>query len=298
MAHESRDHRTRHPDAERTGPLSERRGGLWLFVALACAVTWTVWLPVIASTDGAGWWEVTLSDGPLYFLLVAAGTFGPTVAALVVLGRSAGRGAVGGLLRRCLRWRLPPRWYAVAILGPLVAVAAAMALIPGQAALFAPSGETVLGLVIALVTVQLVVGALGEEPGWRGFALPRLQRSFGPLTGSVVLGLAWGGWHLPLFLVADWVDSKGGATFATLGQYLLFTIALSIVMTWVFNNAHGSVLLMILMHAAANTAFGVVLLFPDSAVPEGNILLPGLLASCAAAAAVAVLTRGRLGYRP
>jgi membrane protease YdiL (CAAX protease family) len=138
-----------------------------------------------------------------------------------------------------------------------------------------------------------VGGALGEEPGWRGFALPRLQSLHGPLLGTLILGALWGLWHLPLFLT-PWNE----LTLFNVVAYDLTTISLAIMYTWVFNNTKGSVFMAILLHASFNaSATGILApLFP-APILEHYGLLPLLGGFGALAVVLVALTRGRLGYQ-
>ncbi len=113
----------------------------------------------------------------------------------------------------------------------------------------------------ALLVIFLVGGPLAEEPGWRGFALPRLEERFGPLVGTLLLGTLWGLWHLPLFLFTPGYNGAGTGLVGISLPFLAFVIgevALAVIFTWVFNNTHGSLLLTMLLHASANTAIGTV----------------------------------------
>ncbi len=142
------------------------------------------------------------------------------------------------------------------------------------------------------MVIFFIGGPVEEEPGWRGFALPGLQQRFGPMVGSLLLGALWGLWHLPLFLfVAGYNGSKTGIL-GTLGPFFAFvagTIALTIVMTWIFNRTGGSVFMTALLHASTNTASGAV--FPS---PVGLASLYALYWALALVALIA--TRGRLAY--
>src|SRR5215217_5405554 len=87
--------------------------------------------------------------------------------------------------------------------------------------------------------------ALFEEIGWRGFALPRLQRLYGPLVGSLVLGVLWALWHLPLFLIPSWDTPHGNVLDVAL--FVVLALALTIVLTWVFNNTKGSAVVVVVL---------------------------------------------------
>ena len=138
----------------------------------------------------------------------------------------------------------------------------------------------------------LIGGPLGEEPGWRGFALPRLQARFGAARAALLLGLLWSAWHLPLFLTKAWSSTK----FPT---YLLIVTALSFSMTFLFNLAGGSVLAAIATHAFFNTVsrwLGGLLANAQIRTDVSPELMIGL-AGWAAALVLLAVTRGRLALR-
>jgi uncharacterized protein len=137
-------------------------------------------------------------------------------------------------------------------------------------------------------------GPFFEEIGWRGFALPRLQRLYGPLVGTLILGALWGLWHLPLFLIPSW-DTPHGSPL-DIALFVIWAVSIAILFTWVFNNTKGSVLLVILAHGSINSAaVSMFALFPTPAVTGGvaNVAIGfGVVALL-----IVALTRGRLGYR-
>jgi membrane protease YdiL (CAAX protease family) len=199
------------------------------FLPLAFALSWYPWLIALAQGRSTG-------PNPL----------GPFVAALVVLGLGAGWPAVKDLLGRITRARVPARWYAFALGLPLLLVGASVAI---NTACGAPPPTAAQlagwrGLPETFVFIFLFI-ALGEEPGWRGFLLPRLQRRFGPLRASLVLGAIWALWHLPLL----------GNEFALahVVPFLLSVFAGSVVLARLYGGSGGSVLLPMLMHATINT---------------------------------------------
>lgn len=238
------------------------RHALLAFFALAFAFTWTFMIADALGSYGILPWRLSL-EGPGILVVVLMG-YGPTIAALMVTGMTRGGTGVRKLLGRLLIWRVGIRWYAAAILLPAVLfmLAAQMYVLLGGTLRANPpfSAELVLMLVVSLVAHAVLNG---EELGWRGFALPRLQARYQALAASLILGVPWFLFHLPLFLTAG--GGVGGnqanePVFAFLAQAL----AASVLATWLFNNTRGSVLLVILFHGAANT-------FPDlfhSASPD------------------------------
>jgi membrane protease YdiL (CAAX protease family) len=210
-----------------------KRHPLITFFVLALALSWWCW--------------------PLYaldLLPVPIASFGPFLAALVVLAVTRGKTGVGGLLRRMARWRVGLRWYAVALLLPVGLSLAAALLNVFMLGAQAPSSAELGGWssLFTLFAILLLVPGFGgawEEPGWRGYALPSLQSGRSALIASLIVGVLWAFWHLPLMMVGEaaWSD-------------LVQIVAVSVVFAWVFNNANGSVLIVMLMHAMNNTISG------------------------------------------
>jgi membrane protease YdiL (CAAX protease family) len=291
--------------ADNTAPLSDdarqsllARHPLVFYCLIAYAFSWLFELPLALSEDGVG---LLPFSWPIPFLVtVAIGTFGPSVAAFIILGATEGRAGIGRLLRRMVLWRVGLRWYLFALLGIPVMLVLGAVVLPGALASFqgvAPLDPlALLGLFGLFVFVFFLGGPLGEEPGWRGFALPRLQRLHGPLVGSLILGLIWGLWHLPLVFIPAWGLSP---TFLNIVIYVLAALSFTIVFTWVFNNTRGSVLMAILLHASNNIFNGSPLapisLFPI--VTSYGSQVYTLVGFGVVALLVIALTRGHLGYQ-
>jgi hypothetical protein len=173
------------------------------------------------------------------------GAFAPLVAALVVIPISRGRKGLREWGARLVRWRVGGRWWAVAIGVPLaVHVLTSVGLLATGASL--PAGGNTIGVVVLAVLVRLVNpldGPWGEEPGWRGFALPGLQGRHSPLLSTAVLALVVTGWHAPLvFLEPGGFD----ASFAL--SFVVTTVAVTFWYSWLFNRTGGSVLLVVVAH--------------------------------------------------
>ena len=153
-----------------------------------------------------------------------------------------------------------------------------------------------LPLLVSFPLVLIFGGALFEEGGWRGFALPRLQRLHGSFIGTLILGILWACWHLPLFWITVWGTPP---TILNMVLYIPSVIFMTIVFTWVFNNTEGSILLAILLHTSFDVLVGPVgQLFPAPVVTDYGGALPMLIGLGVTALLLGVFTRGRLGYRP
>ena len=184
--------------------------------------------------------------------LIVIGTLGPLVAAVVVTAQESGRAGLRSLLGRTLHWRVAPIWYGIVLLGPMLLYVAGLALEVVLLGGRTPSLEALIGAmpVLVIVAVYMVVFvALGEEVGWRGYALPALQARYGAFVSSVILGVLWALWHLPVFFNPDTHYSN-----LPFLLQLAFQIPLAVLFTWVFNSTGGSVLMAILLHAVINAS--------------------------------------------
>ena len=185
-------------------------------------------------------------------------------------------------------------WYLLVLLGiPLVELMGAFAVLGSVPLEDLARNWLVIftGYLPAVLYVAIFTG-LGEEPGWRGFVLPKLQERHGPLIGTAVLSVLWAAWHLPNVLFGGWT----GLSFSL---WLVGTLASAFIYTWVYNRTGGSILLAALLHGAINGSSGLVTgLLPglDDAL---HVPLYGALALAFTVAAVVLVaaTRGRLGYR-
>jgi membrane protease YdiL (CAAX protease family) len=217
--------------------------------------------------------------------------------AFIMTGITEGRTGIGRLLRRLVLWRVGLRWHLFALIGlPLILLLSAIVL-PGALASFQGLTPTiVLGYPLIFAYVILLGGGLNEETGWRGFALPRLQRLHGPLVGSLILGPVWWAfWHLPLFFIPSWDTPP---TMLNIVLFLISCTFIAIILTWLFNNTQGSVLLAILAHSSINTTYATLaVLFSASIVTGHGGLVPFVIGFGVVALLLVALTRGRLGYQ-
>lgn len=209
-----------------------RRHPLIAFFVLAYAFSWWPW-PLYA---------FGLSPSPIV-------GFGPFFAAVVVLALTGGKAGVMILLRRMVRWRVAPLWYAAALLLPVAIALGATGLNVLLGA--RPPSSAELGAWPSLIPTYFLlllipgIGGAWEEPGWRGYALPKLQVGRSALVASLILGVVWAFWHLPLMVatVIPWSD-------------IAYVSVQSVVYAWLFNNTEGSVLLVMLFHTMNNVISG------------------------------------------
>jgi membrane protease YdiL (CAAX protease family) len=273
------------------------RHPLLSFSTLALGLSWLAWIPYILSPHGLGLWDVHFPEllGSAQFSGVLPGALlGPLGSAFLVTAISDGRPGLRRWVGRLWRWRVAWYWYALALVGvPALIVASGLPFAGGDVR--APSALALLAIVPGLV-VQLFSTGLSEEPGWRDFALPRLQSRFGALGAAAVLGPIWALWHMPLYL-SDW----GGWPNAHWSEPLVFaafTITFNVVMIWVFNRTGESLPVVLLLHVGVNNTISTLWADMYPGMTAGRMMIGLTITSTIAAAVVLVVTRGRLGYDP
>ena len=218
-----------------------------LFVAVTFAVTWTVWAlsASLSAPSGAG---VLGVRGPLFL----TGVFAPGLVALALTAYSEGRKGVSRLLSRIGQWNVGARWYVFALTYMAAVKLTAAVIHRGLTGVWPHFADTPWLLMLAAIPVSTLAQA-GEEIGWRGYALPRLAPRLGLGGGSLVLGIIWALWHLPLFFMAG--TDTAGQSFPI---YLLAVTPVSVAIGWLYWKTRGSLLLVMLMHASINNTTGLV----------------------------------------
>ena len=270
-----------------------RQHPLFCFFLIAYAFSWIVSIPYMLSV-----WGNWSGDFTVIFVIKS---FGPAIAAIVMLNLIEGKAGVLRLRQSIRQRRASWQWYLFILVGIPALLMLGIIIQPGALTDFQGLSPRLLVLYpIYFFVVIFGGGPLGEEPGWRGFALPRLQPRYGPLRGTLLLGVVWCFWHLPDFLT----PAQGGGPGTNLATILtnfsiffLMVIALAIIFTWVFNHTAGSVFIAIMLHASVNTPQLVLVpLFP--AMDVTSLDLAGLIGFGVMALLIVILTRGRLGYEP
>jgi membrane protease YdiL (CAAX protease family) len=229
-----------------------RSQSLLKFFLLTFAVTWTVFIAV-----GALATRMTAAGRPhpgLLALMVLPGVFAPAIVAVTLTARGEGAAGIKCLLGGLFQSRVGLKWYVFAI-GFMAATKLTAALVHRIAFGFWPRfGQTAWYIMLAGTIFSTVVGGqAGEEVGWRGYALPRLATRFGLGGASLMLGVIWATWHLPLFFIPG-AELLG----QSLPVYVLQVTALSVVFAWLYWRTQGSLLLTMLLHAAINNTKDVV----------------------------------------
>lgn len=255
------------------------------FFVLALGLSWGWQIPLFAITHQS-------LLGPWVIL-------GPSLAGFITAGLVEGRAGMLRLLRRLLIWRVDIQWYLVALLTmPLTWLAAVVIWAGGFSAFRAPTWAFALTYLSALGYSFLSAISV-EEFGWRGFALPRMQKLLGPLVGTLILGLVWSLWHLPGWAFFPSATGAGSTLPLFIGSFAAFAMAntaSAFVYTWVLNHTRGSVLLAGLIHGSTNAGAGTFLLLFPSLLPHATIPFAYEVGITVVALVIIFATRGQLGY--
>ena len=225
--------------------ISEKKHSTVVFFVLTYLSTWAFWIPFVIFGPSSSMIASNpdLRSSP-FMMLQVLGNFGPTLAAVLLWIFSGKRTELRDAFKRLLPHRTSLIWYIVVLLLPVGMLLPGLfvyALLGGNIA-----GFSILGLLLMFVPAIFISG-LGEEMGWRGYALTRLQRTKSPLISSLIVGVFWGLWHLPIIY---WFSSQTGLLFLVeFGLYVLLLTAVSVIFTWVYNATDKSLWILVLMHA-------------------------------------------------
>jgi hypothetical protein len=224
----------------------------WKFFLLTFAYSWVIWIPSVL--DGIGI-ELPFSVAGYSILVVIIGAFAPMLAAITLVAREAGWKGTRAFLGQALDFRFKPVYLVLALALPLLihAIAHYLALAVGLdvAQTLFPNEIPVAPIVLAIpyFILMLVIGGGQEEFGWRGYAQEPLQEKIGVIRASLVIGIIWGIWHLPLwFMAGDLHSSYSFLAFVTM------TTSISIVYAWLYNSSGKKLIPVIFFHAMSNTA--------------------------------------------
>jgi membrane protease YdiL (CAAX protease family) len=256
------------------------RHALPIGIVLMFVLTWSIDLALAAESRGLLPFHIPLP------IAVSLG-YGFVASTLIMTRLLRGKHGIVVLLRRYLIWKVGISWYLVVLLLPALIYLAALAtyiLFEGQVPDFSNNiahqlfGTTSLLFVFPFLLFDMLTN--GEEIGWRGYVLPRLQWRYNALVSSLILGVIWAMWHIPKFLVV------GNAT--PIGWYLIMTVARAILFTWVYNSTRGSLLLVTIFHAAFNTIF-VFLPIAPQVIGHSGIFELAVIIECIAAMIVTLV---------
>ena len=256
---------------------------LAVFFILSYGIAWLLWAPLVVSKRG-----LSLVSWDVAMIWMLPGSYAPLLAAFITHRWFNRNWRAVDFLRGWKR-----SWIGI-VVAPVLALTG-IVIIPSLFIAKTAAADLQWGVfsyyhLLIFHWGSIAGGPLGEEPGWRGYALPQLQEKYGPLVASIALGVLWALWHLPLFLVEGWSSSP-------VPIYVLILTSLSVLMAFSFNLSGGNVIVAIIAHSAGNSCShllrGVLNGAETRETPSGDLIIGLSLAGLAAI--VTITTRGRLG---
>ncbi len=271
-----------------------RKHPMSTYLILAYGITWLGWIPTLIISTKQGYLLPSMEgfvtfiqsgfsdiNHILVVIAYSLAVYGPLVGALIATRMVSGKPGIAELWGRIIKWRIGTRWYLVVAL-----IALALAIVPfflvtlTPLAKFDSSGLFALApFILPLLLWQILTSGFGEEPGWRGFLLPKLQARFGGEKYIWLLGLSWAIWHYPFtayHTLSSMVDVPVPAMIVTvifaLAGNTMSLIGMTYTYVWLSNNTK-SVFLAILFHAAVNAMNTVVLVSIEGFNPLVTIIM-------------------------
>jgi uncharacterized protein len=267
------------------------------FLLILYPLTWILFLPSLLGKSGFG---VVPADIPYQVSVPLNSILGLTGVALLVTRIADGKTGVRALLRKYYHFSLGAQWYVLAVFGaPILPLVVALA-IRGTGALstFASQMSQLPMTYLLNVLVIATLVSLCEEGGWMAFLTARWQRRWGPVVASLLVAPLFGLVHLPLFFITGGLIDNGRPEGAQVFEYafyllILFSVPVRILITWVYNSTGGSLPVVALLHASIDATASTAILANFYPGVDGRLLYVAIFI---VAAAVIVITRGRLGY--
>lgn len=243
-----------------------KRHSLVAYFIFTYTISWTIWSPIVASAQGWVNWNVPYA---LYYF----GSFGPMLSAVIITVLTEGRAGIRNLSGRVFKWRVEFRYYVFAVLVPIGLFVLAFLL--DRLVTGGWSDLSLLGKAdylpylgpLGVLGLWLLTYGLGEETGWRGFALPHLQGNRSAGSATLILALLWATWHFPAFFFRDTYVDLGLIGFPMFAFMMIFS---TMVFTWLYNSTQGSVFIVIVFHAVFNWL---------SVSEAGGALAPGMMSA-------------------
>jgi len=240
-----------------------KRHPMWAYLFIAYAFSWTFY-GILLLTTPPGVMQQGITTR--FIVLAMLGGFGPSVAGVLTIAVTEGKPGLHDLFNRIRNLRVGTGWFLVALLfTPIVA----FAVLAVERILGMPTaGINAMMATLPLSIIWPLFAALGEEFGWRGFYLPSLQKRYSALTSSMIVGVAWGLWHVPTIFLAYRQFGVWVVLSYVLVVHIVAITAQSLAMTWVHNNTRQSLLMMIVFHYSLTG--GAMFVFPlELSVVEG-----------------------------
>jgi uncharacterized protein len=234
------------------------------FFALALSWSWCI---------GLGAQYVLPHSPALGTSLAMVSGFGPSLAGIAVVALFGTRAGFRNWIARCVNWRAGWHWYAVAFFLPPAIMLVAL-ILHGALGGTVPASPAINHIPMAIANFALVLvvgGPLGEEFGWRGYALPAMTARFNWRIASLLVGFAWGLWHLPLFFMANTLQSH-----LPFHMFLISTMAESVMFAWLYRNTRGSVIPALVMHTSINAWMNIIPVLPGNGGLQPLAMMAGI----------------------
>lgn len=261
---------------------------VWFFYILTFSISWGIWIPMI----------LFLQAGSDLHPIILVGGYGPLLSAVIVTWKVEGRASLRNWFSRTFRWRINIVWYLLALfllpLGMAVFQFGLYLLLGGHTDFSnaSPWYVNLVSYLMSLVPITILYGG-NEEPGWRGFALPKLLTKYSPTIASVIIAPLWVAWHLPMYFALGWSGAD-----QPLEWFLLYSIGLSVIMTWLYLKSSRSVLPVMLLHAGGNIVYNF---FPMETVVIWSVAYDFNILKTVVYGTIAIIilitTTGRLGLK-
>jgi len=242
-----------------------RSHDLWLYFLIAFIFSWLFWVPQALVSSGLLSVPSILSDFLSSPFNPAA--FGPLVSAFSLTYLNERRVGIKKLLKRGVDYEFRKRWYIpIFFLFPIITGGALLlAILSGEVLPEISVLSNPFTIVVGFVYIFFLGGPFQEEWGWRGYALDRLQARWNALNSSLILGVVWGAWHLPLFFIKGTIQSQ-----TPIWGFMLLIVCGTILFTWLYNNTGGSILAAMIFHTMNNLSFFI---FPTLETTLGSLYL-------------------------
>jgi membrane protease YdiL (CAAX protease family) len=276
------------------------RKPLWGFFILSFAISWVLWIPLMYGHFKYGW--TTWEGNPwtnIRTVLGILGSLGPAISAIVLTYSLEGKVGVRLLIKRMLLWRVNVVWWLIAfysfwLIGSIISSLLQLAPFQTIVLQFAFSLLNI-PVIIFFLQMPLLIGMVGEELGWRGFALPKLLDKYDPIVSSLILALPWIFWHAPLAVFQEWTGNIPIMHF--LLKFALLVLPVTLIFTWFFQKTKGSILLVIVFHKALNLTFNAYSNVIGLTEESGKLLFNGLIIVLWLWAAILVVYYLRAGMK-
>ncbi|MFJ6209561.1 CPBP family intramembrane glutamic endopeptidase [Lysinibacillus sp. NPDC092081] len=261
---------------------------------MAYLFSWIVLIPFILSQ-----WNIIPNTKIFEVFFILNSFIGPMLSAYIMIRTLEGKGAWRVFAKGMWKLKVGLKWYSFALIVIPAVIYLGFVMLNGGIPTFEGlTTEFYVRYPIYLVVVFFFGGPFPEEIGWRGFALPRMQSKFGPLKATLLLGILWAFWHLPHFLTAaqkGGPDSNISSFYFNFPIFIVLCLAISIILTWVFNSKQGNLFIVMLIHASLNTFGFIQPYLTNPALKESDLSVDlglGLFALI-----ILIFTKGKLGYK-